>query len=249
VVEECRLICHSICLMGNHYHLLVETPEANISCAMQRLNGQYSQAFNRRHDRVGHLFQGRFKATLVQKESHLLEVSRYIVLNPVRAGIVRSPADWRWSSYRATAGLAPCPRFLTTNWLLRVFHVDRREAQRRYRSFVADGSSFSSPEEIETLPVIGDEEFVKKFQRRAEEVATRRDVLRKELNLVRPDLGDLLDLTGDREERDLRIREAYTGHGYTLAEIAQYLGVHFTTVSKSIKRANAQLNADSKFKV
>jgi REP element-mobilizing transposase RayT len=104
VVARYGWICHAYCLMTNHYHLLIETPEANLSRGMHLLNGVYTQWFNRRHRRVGHLLQGRFKAILVEKERHLLELARYIVLNPVRAKMVRSVRDWPWSSYRAMSG-------------------------------------------------------------------------------------------------------------------------------------------------
>jgi len=110
-VERYHWICHAYCLMPNHYHLLVETPLANLSQGMRQLNGAYTQAFNRRHNRTGHLLQGRYKAILVEKESHLLELARYIVLNPVRAKLVRHPRAWRWSSYRATAGDEEPPSF------------------------------------------------------------------------------------------------------------------------------------------
>ena len=93
-------LCHAYCLMSNHYHLLIETPDGNLSAGMRQLNGCYTQQVNRRHGRVGHLFQGRFKGILVEKDAYLLEMARYIVLNPVRAGMVASPADWPWSSYR-----------------------------------------------------------------------------------------------------------------------------------------------------
>jgi Transposase IS200 like len=93
--------------MDNHYHLLVETPKANLSLGMRQLNRIYTQNFNRRHNRAGHLFQGRFKAILVEKESYLMELCRYIVLNPVRVKGKVGVGAWKWSSYRATAGLAP----------------------------------------------------------------------------------------------------------------------------------------------
>lgn len=99
-------------LMSNHYHVVVETVEGNLSKGMRQLNGVYTQAFNRRHRRVGHVFQGRYKGILVDKDSYLLELSRYVVLNPVRAGMVKDVADWPWSSYRAMLGLAPAPACL-----------------------------------------------------------------------------------------------------------------------------------------
>lgn len=95
---------HAYCLMTNHYHLLIEIPNANLSKGMRQLNSVYTQKFNRTHSRVGHVFPGRYKAILVEKESCLLELSRYIVLNSVRAQMVRSAVEWLWSSYRATTG-------------------------------------------------------------------------------------------------------------------------------------------------
>jgi len=102
-------LCHAYCLMDNHYHLLVETPEGNLSLGMRQLNGVFTQARNKRYNKTGHLFQGRFKGILIQKDSHLLEVCRYVVLNPLRAGITEGPEQWKWSSYRATAGKDASP--------------------------------------------------------------------------------------------------------------------------------------------
>ena len=116
VVTRYHWICRAYCLMANHYHLLVETPKANLSIGMRQLNGIYTQSFNRRHNRVGHLFQGRFKAILVERDSHLLELCRYIVLNPARVKSSAKASTWKWSSYRATAGLASVPEFLHTDW-------------------------------------------------------------------------------------------------------------------------------------
>ena len=130
---------HAYVLMGNHYHLLVETPEPTLSRGMRELNGVYTQAFNRRHRRSGHLFQGRFKSILVEKQPHLLELARYVVLNPVRARLVRSAGAWRWSSYRATAGLAPAPRWLEVEGTLDLFGGNRSLARASYRKFVGEG--------------------------------------------------------------------------------------------------------------
>jgi len=104
VNKRYHLICHAYCLMTNHYHLLLETSDGNLSLGMRQLNGVYTQVFNKLHGRTGHLFQGRYQSILIQKGSHLLEVCRYVVLNPVRAGTVEKPEDWKWSSYLATAG-------------------------------------------------------------------------------------------------------------------------------------------------
>jgi REP element-mobilizing transposase RayT len=148
-IEQHRWRCHAYCLMDNHYHLLIETPEANLSRGMGRLNMAYAQSFNRRHERAGHLFQGRFHAIVVEKDSHLLELCRYLVRNPVRAGTAATPEDWPWSSYRATAsgrGTGPgCPDWLTTGWVLQQFGGADAGARRAYRRFVREGSGAASP--------------------------------------------------------------------------------------------------------
>ena len=132
-------LCHAYCLMGNHFHLVIETPLATLARGMQLLSGTYAQRFNRRYGRVGHLFQERYSSILVEREAHLLEACRYVVLNPVRARSCHRPADWRWSSYRPTVGLDARPPFLTLEWILGQFGRDRKHARVRYAEFVADG--------------------------------------------------------------------------------------------------------------
>ena len=114
--------------MGNHYHLLLRTPQPNLSRGMRQVNGVYTQCFNRRHEHVGHVFQGRFGGVLVERESYLLELARYVPLNPVRAGFVSSAGQWPWSSYRATAGLEAPPPRLTTRAVLEHFAPTRESA-------------------------------------------------------------------------------------------------------------------------
>jgi len=139
VNKGCHWICHAYCLMDNHYHLLIETPDGNLSLGMRQLNGVYTQLFNKRHQRTGHLFQGRYKSILIEKDSYLLEVCRYVVLNPVRAGMVERPEEWKWSSYRATAGRETPARCLRVDWVLGQFSHKRAKAERAYRQFVTWG--------------------------------------------------------------------------------------------------------------
>ncbi len=157
---------HAFVLMGNHFHLLVETPEPNLSRGMRQLNGGYTQWFNCRHRRSGHLMQGRFKAILVEKQSHLLELARYVVLNPVRAGIVQTAGQWRWSNYRATAGLAKAPDWLEVDWTLAQFG-NKRTARRSYRKFVAEGkdSRYAPWEQLISQIFLGGEQFRKQIQK------------------------------------------------------------------------------------
>ena len=148
--------------MDNHYHLLVETPEPNLSRGMGRLNMAYAQGFNRRHERAGHLFQGRFHVVVVEKDSHLLELCRYLVLNPVRAGAATSPEDWPWSSYRATASGRGEADWLTTGWVLRQFGAQDARGRRAYRQFVREGVETASPwRDLRAGAFLGGEKFLR----------------------------------------------------------------------------------------
>lgn len=164
VCDQFNWECHAYCLMSNHYHLLIETPDANLSKGMRQLNGVYTQSFNRANDRVGHVFQGRYKAILVEKQEYLLELARYIVLNPVRAKMVRAAKDWPWSSYRATAGHKAAEQWLNVEWLLASFSDRKKEAYRGYAKFVSEGKKQPSPwGELRNQVYLGNEDFVKEM--------------------------------------------------------------------------------------
>jgi REP element-mobilizing transposase RayT len=139
VVERFAWVLHTYCLMTNHYHLVVQTPLANISAGMQRLNSMHAQWFNWRHGLSGHLFQGRFHSVDVEDESHFLELSRYVVLNPIRAGIAEHPAAYTWSSYRAMVGIVERPALLRCDAVLAAFGPTTEDAQAAYASFVKAG--------------------------------------------------------------------------------------------------------------
>jgi len=154
-------VVHAYCLMNNHFHLLVETPDANVSQFMRHLNSTYTQSFNTANKRVGHLFQGRFKSILVQKDLYLLELARYIVLNPVRAGMVKNAKDWRWSSFRLTSGLSSPNGWLTSDWLLSQFSKRHSLATKKYQEFVLQGKKQRSPwPKISNQILLGDETFI-----------------------------------------------------------------------------------------
>jgi REP element-mobilizing transposase RayT len=179
-------LLHAFCLMDNHYHLLVETPEPNLVRGMRRFNGVYTQAFNRRHRRAGHVLQGRYKAILVEKQTHLLELCRYVVLNPLRAGMTRAPGDWPWSSYLATAGKMPCPHWLAADAVLSLFATQRSQAQRAYVRFVAQGSQSGSPwAAVKGQIFLGSDPFVTRMEQLLGGHAPR-GISRKQLAPLRP---------------------------------------------------------------
>jgi REP element-mobilizing transposase RayT len=228
VVSRYSWVCHAYCLMANHYHLLVETPKANLSIGMRQLNGIFTQSFNRRHRRVGHLFQGRFKAILVERESYLLELCRYIVLNPVRVKGETSPAAWKWSSYRPTAGLVAVPEFLSTDWLLEQFGQNRRLAQKRYREFVRDGVANRPWDALKGQIYLGSDKFIERHSAEDKQI---NEIPRAQLKAIKPTLKRIF-----AKDRDSGIAQAYREHGYRLHEIAAHLGVHYATVSRKLKK-------------
>lgn len=239
IVERFNWRCHAYCLMGNHYHLVIETPEGNLSRGMRQLNGVYTQRFNRSHGTGGHLFQGRYKAILVEKDSYLLAVCRYVVLNPVRAGLVRGPGQWKWSSYRATVGRAASPRFLSVDWLLSQFGKNRAEARAEYRWFVSAGKAKDPPwKKLKGQILLGSADFVEKLEATLKRRERVLEIPRVQRYAARPPLEALLVFgkTGARTARDKAIQEAYAKYGYTLREIAEHLGVHYSTVSRALRR-------------
>lgn len=232
-------LCHAYCLMDNHYHLLIETPDGNLSQGMRQINGVYTQRFNRRHARVGHLFQGRFKAILVERESYLLELCRYIVLNPVRANMLKDINRYLWSSYPATVGSQPASAWLTTDWVLGQFGKRRAVAQRKYAEFVAQGQNLSSPwPALKGQVLLGSAQFVEQLQPLLARVRDIKEVPRGQRLAHRPDLVMLFSIAicKDKQARDEAIRRAYLEYGYTMAAIARETKIHYSTVSKIIKR-------------
>ena len=237
VVSRFNWLCPAYCLMDNHYHLVIETPDGNLSMGMRQLNGVYTQRFNRKHKRVGHVFQGRFKAILVEKDSHLLELCRYVVLNPVRAGMTKGIGGYAWSSYSATAGLRAKPPFLTTDWILGQFAGRRTEARKRYRRFVAAGVGEASPwQERKAQTIVGGREFIEKLSPALRDKSNIAEIPRRERYAHRPALEELFggDNVKGRAGRNEAIVAAHIEYGYTLTEIAQQLGLHYTTISKVV---------------
>jgi putative transposase len=225
--------CLEWCLMDNHFHFVLETPKANLARGMQQLNGRYAQRFNRRHGRVGHLFQGRYKALLTQNDGHLLGACRYTVLNPERTEAPRRYDTWRWSSYRANAGLEPAPPWLDSDQVLGHFAADRALAQRRYRSFVRAGLENT----VGTLPVESEIYLATRayVRRRGGNPNGSREIPRIQREPIKVPLEHHLRANGDEG-----IRLAYREGGFTLREIADALGVHYSTISRRLAAQERQ---------
>jgi len=236
VVERFGWICHAYCLMDNHFHLLIETPDPNLSRGMRQLNGVYTQGFNRRHRKVGHLFQGRFKAILVERDSYLLELARYVVLNPVRARMVKVAQDYSWSSYRPTMGLDPVPTCLSIEWLLSQFAKTKPVARQRYAAFVQAGIGQSSPwKALKGQVLLGSEAFVEKMAPQLKASETVLEIPKQQRRLHQPTLKRLFAGVDSKESRNQAMARAYLEHGYTLAEIGREIGLHYATISRIIK--------------
>ena len=235
VVTQFNWLCYAWCLMDNHYHLLIQTPDGNLSKGMRQLNGVTTQTSNRRHHRVGHLFQGRFKAILVDHNAYLLELSRYIVLNPVRAGMVKTPGDWPWSSYRASAGLAPVAPWLTVDGVLSQFVKRRSLAQQRYAQFVSEGIRADSPwQNLKGQVFLGDDRFVQQMQAKIE--SRQRNDVQIPAAQRRPRALSLPIIERSAPDRNAAIMTAYATGAYSYQEISTHFGIHFTTVGRIVRR-------------
>lgn len=225
--------CHAWCQMTNHYHLVAETPDADLSRGMRQLNGRYAQYVNRTQGRVGHLFQGRYTAILVEQDSYLLELARYVVLNPVRAGMVTDASEWRWSSYGATAGNTQAPGWLETDWILGQFGGRRRTAVTRYIDFVRAGVGLPSIwEGRASQSFLGSDSFVERMRSRIPDEDLREVPRIQRCAQPRP----LTDYLATADHKAAMVA-AYRSGSYTMKEIADAFGVHYATVSRAVHRS------------
>lgn len=230
--DRFNFVIYSFCQMTNHYHLMIETAEDNLSCAMRHLNGVYSQYFNRKHKLVGHLFQGRYKAILVEKETYLMELSRYIVLNPVRAGFSRMAEDWKWSSYAYMVTDGYSPDWLRTESLLAHFGPNRKQAVESYRRFVMDGAGTRNPlNDVSHQLFLGGEDFVNMHRHLGAPDGC--------IEVPRPQRrGHALELCEYESrfpDRDEAMAKAYATTAFSMREIARHFRVSCRTVSRAVQ--------------
>jgi len=202
---------------------------------MRQLNGIFTQAANRRHGLCGHLLQGRFKSIVVDADAYLLELSRYVVLNPVRAGMVDDPSDWHWSSYQATAGKTHPPVWLETRELLSYFSNQTALAQRKYRAFVAEGTGRESIwSNINRQIFLDDDKFVANAQAKVTRLEHDGNIPRvQRLQPARP----LSEIAKQYENRNVAIVACYASGKYSYAQIAEHFGVCFTTVGRIVRKS------------
>ena len=220
--------------MDNHFHIVVETIDGNLSAGMRQLNGVYTQWHNRSHNRVGHVFQGRFKAIIVQREAYLLELARYVVLNPVRAGICDLPGDWPWSSYHAMLGRVVPPRWLQVQWLMSQFGNNPQAAVAAYVDHVRAGVNLPSLwKQLQGQLYLGDAEFAEAL---GEKIGTRLSSDAEIPRLQRRACAPPLTRFAAMPERDPAIVQAYATGCYSMKEIAQAFDIQYATVSRIVKK-------------
>jgi REP element-mobilizing transposase RayT len=232
-IKKYTCACYAYCLMSNHYHLIIKTRRRNFSRVAQYLNGEYAKYFNWRHKLSGHLFEGRCKAPLIEDNEYLAEAIAYVARNPVAAKLVTDAALWKWSSYRATIGKGTCPPFLTLDWLPRVFNTTTVAAackQLAMKVHSGDGNY-----DIDAERVRGSARFKKHARKAIGRTHYMMRVPRQLRALGRPELDELFDGVAKGDRRKVILR-AQIAHGYLLSEIARYLDLHPTTVSRIVHR-------------
>jgi len=256
-VVRYKAVIHVYCLMNNHYHLLMSTPAGNLSQIVQHINGAYTVYFNKRHHRFGHLFQGRYKAILVDADEYAGELSRYIHLNPVRAGIVNRPEEYLWSSYRNYIGKSKAARWQTTDWLLRYFVNALVEAKRNYRAFVEAkiGAAEENPlKEAIASTILGRPDFIEEIKgkylggrERNRDVpavaALKRQAPLKIVERVRLEFQDRPE-----HARKVAIYLSHRFSGLSLKEIGKQFGIRESAVSQASRRFESALSENTRLR-
>jgi hypothetical protein len=250
--------------MTNHYHLLLETPRANLSTALHDLNTAYTNYFNRRHDRVGHLFQGRYRSIVVEKDPYLLELSRYIHLNPVRAGMVNRPETYRWSSYPSYLSTGSCPEWLRREDILGQMDKSPVKGRRKYRQFVEKGLRREIRDPLRAVMggiALGGETFWEEVRNRVQgrqgqnEVPALREIHRKtEVGVIVEKVASVYGVPADKITRlerpfhrgtQVAMYLARKKTDLSLSEIAAIFGKrHYTAVSVAFRRVEAKRQRD-----
>lgn len=242
VKEYCGWEIFAYSLMPNHFHLLLKTPEPNLSIGMRELNGNYTLRFNARHKRVGHLFQGRYKSIIVDGDNYLYELIRYIVLNPVKAKLVKDPKNWPWSSHREMMSQKKNNIIIKKAKVLSFFGSDKREAKKEYLTYINEKQDNDIWGDLKGSLILGSDEFADKINNLLNDPKyNSKEYTNKQRNFNRPRLNVLLKDNKDNKKLNSMIYKARK-FGYTNYEISKYLGVHYTTISKIYNSYKRKIN-------
>lgn len=249
VVDRFEVRCHAYCLMGNHYHLILQPACGGLPRAMRHLNGAHAARLNRRHGRTGHAFEGRYVSLLVDRERYLLALVRYVARNPVRARLALLPAAWPWSSCAATSGVGPIPRFLSVEFVRRaVAGRGGADGAADFAQFVADADELEASVAGEPLAALatrngiaGGPELISKYAPVPGYHATSQEIPRAQRLVARPALATILGAPGTAGARDRAIREAVLVHRYSQADVARSLRIGRSTVSRAVHAALGDL--------
>ena len=220
--------------LGNHYHQVVQTPRANLPDYMGYVNGGFTQYSNHRHQRIGHLFNGRYKPILIDNSFYLRIAIGYVLTNPVKHGFVDRPRDWKWSSFRATVGLDTAPEYLDLGWLLAAFpSASLAEAQARFSRYL-EAPVLSDAEAWIGQPLIGSSEFEREIRQHIDATLFMASLPRSYRALDRPPLGDIFRSPVTKAERNKQMLRAHVLYAYSLSEIARALCMHPASVSRIV---------------
>lgn len=237
VIKRYNWICYAYCLMPNHYHLLIKTLDPNLSIGMRQLNGNYTQSFNIKHKRVGHLFQGRYKAILVEDENYLYQLIRYIVLNPIRAKLVKTLLSWQWSSHKEMVKNSAPSKYFSKKEVLLLFDKNHNKAKQIYTDYIkAKIEDEKVWEDIKGGFVLGSYEFLQSIKSHLGKNKKLIEFPKRERFANRPSLNELFaDGEKSKKQRNSIIHKAFIDYGYTLTEIGKRLNIHYTSISKIVK--------------
>lgn len=238
IIKEYNWISYAYCLMPNHYHLFIKTIDANLSRGMRQLNGNYTQRYNINHKTYGSLFQGRFKAILVEDAGYQGNLVRYITLNPVKAKMVKSPLDWTWNSYGETMGLKENTGCVHVDRVLKFFDEDKTIARKEYEKFLyekVDGKKTWN--DLRAGLILGSANFAKEIIEKNKNKATNENT-KKERYVDRPTLNIFFKNKNslNKKERNSLIYKSYIDYGYSFSEIGREVDLHYSSVSKIIRQ-------------
>ncbi|AWB68308.1 addiction module toxin RelE [Saccharobesus litoralis] len=235
VCKRYNWLIHAYCLMTNHYHLVVETPEGNLSLGMRQLNGVYTQRFNRKRGRSGHVFQGRFKSILVDSDTYYKTLIRYVIQNPLRAKMVNQVSQYNWSSYPVMVGRCNSPDWLVRKTVLARFAKSEAKAIELFKQYVEQKSEADFWQAITHQIFLGDETFAKRYLPSENDLPVIDEIPNVQQRRQAESLAYYQKTFPKRSEA---IVVAYRSGGYTQKKIADYFGLHYTTVSRIIKKAD-----------